>query len=325
MPLAVDTFAIYQELVPLFGEEAAKALTTVLSRIVADIAQTVTKEEFQELRAVVAELAETQKRTEKEIRALNEAQKRTEEQVQKLTTRVDELAEAQKRTEEQVQKLTLRVDELAEAQKRTEEQVQKLTLRVDELAEAQKRTEKQVQKLTARVDELAEAQRRTQEEVRALSEAQKRTEQEVANLARGLRLTRKMVGGLSDTVGYVLEDRAIRGLPAILKDRLAITLTEPLRRGFVLGKNGEELELNIFGYGTRADGTPVTIVGEGKSRPGLRDLQKFRRLLEELKESHAVRGELLGVLVAYLVRPAVAAEAAAAGIEVVPSYELPLA
>jgi len=74
MPLVVDTFAIYQELVPLFGEAAAKGLTTVLGRIVNDLAQTVTKEEFAELKAVVQELA----------------------------TRMEELAEAQKRTEQRV-------------------------------------------------------------------------------------------------------------------------------------------------------------------------------------------------------------------------------
>jgi len=45
--------------------------------------------------------------------------------------------------------------------------------------------------------------------VAELAEAQKRTEEEVRQLAKGLRETRQMVGGLSDTVGCVLEDRAI--------------------------------------------------------------------------------------------------------------------
>src|SRR5713226_3734896 len=84
----------------------------------------VRRQDIDELRAVVRELAEAQKRTEQRVEELAEAPKRTEQ-------RVEEWAEAQKRTEQ-------RVEELAEAQKRTEQ-------RVEELAEAQKRTEQRVE------------------------------------------------------------------------------------------------------------------------------------------------------------------------------------
>ncbi len=87
----MDTFRIYQELVPLFGEAPAKGLTLVLSQIVNDLAQTVSKAEFAELRAVVSELAAAQKRTEERVEELAAAQKRTEEAVR-------ELAEALKET-----------------------------------------------------------------------------------------------------------------------------------------------------------------------------------------------------------------------------------
>jgi DNA repair exonuclease SbcCD ATPase subunit len=88
--------------------------------------ESVNKEDFRELKGIVKDLAEAQKRTEKKIEELAEAQKRTEK-------RVEELAEAQKRTEK-------RVEELAEAQKRTEK-------KVEELAEAQKQTEKEIKTL----------------------------------------------------------------------------------------------------------------------------------------------------------------------------------
>ena len=68
--------------------------------------ETVTKREFNELKQVVKELAD--------------AQKRSEERLSRLETVVAELAEAQKRTEQ-------RLNELAEAQKRTEEEIRKLT------------------------------------------------------------------------------------------------------------------------------------------------------------------------------------------------------
>ncbi|MCI0557899.1 MAG: hypothetical protein MN733_05345, partial [Nitrososphaera sp.] len=72
----------------------------------------VTRSDFTELRIVVRELAEAQKRTELRVEELAEAQKRTE-------LRVEELAEAQKRPEQELQDLKQVVRELAEAQKRT--------------------------------------------------------------------------------------------------------------------------------------------------------------------------------------------------------------
>ena len=74
----------------------------------------VTKEDFSELKSILKELAEAQKRTE-------EAQHRTE-------LRLEELAEAQKRTEMRVDSLSQKMEELAEAQKRTEEEVRKLAI-----------------------------------------------------------------------------------------------------------------------------------------------------------------------------------------------------
>jgi len=107
----------------------------------------VRRQDFDELRATVQELAE--------------AQRRTEQRVDRLEVAVQELAEAQRRTEQ-------RVEELAEAQRRTEQ-------RVEELAEAQRRTEQ-------RVEELAEAQRRTEEVVRQLVEFQIRAEKRLDRL-----------------------------------------------------------------------------------------------------------------------------------------------
>jgi len=238
MPLVVDTFAIYQELVPLFGEAAAKGLTTVLGRIVNDLAQTVTKEEFAELKAVVQELA----------------------------TRVEELAKAQKRTEQ-------------------------------------------------RVEELAEAQR-------ALAQAQKRTEEEVRSLAVALKQTRKMVGGLSDAVGYTLEDRAIRSLPGLLPELAGLSPEGPFARRWVRDREGELVELNILGYARRGSGEVVTLVGEAKARARVKDVDNLQRLLAQLAGSEVVRGELVGVLVAYQVRPEVEEKARQAGVLLIPSYRL---
>ena len=90
--LVIDTLQIYQDLAESLGEAAARKLAAALGTIYRELQQTVTKEDFQDLRKTVSDLAEAQKRTETRLEELAEAQKRTE-------ARVEELAEAQKRTE----------------------------------------------------------------------------------------------------------------------------------------------------------------------------------------------------------------------------------
>jgi len=123
----INTFEIFQNLKETFGEKEATVLTNLLIKMYNDINQTVTKAEFQELRVVVNELAEAQKRTEERVEELAQAQKRTEERVEELAQRMEELAQAQKRTEERVEELAQRMEELAQAQKRTEESIKELT------------------------------------------------------------------------------------------------------------------------------------------------------------------------------------------------------
>ncbi|WJI24068.1 hypothetical protein MZ909_12855 [Thermosynechococcus sp. B0] len=127
------TSALEEKLRTAFSPEQAHLLAEVIREAYDDL---VKAKDFNELKAIVADLAQ--------------AQKRTEERVDQLTVTVAELAEAQKRTEERVDQLTVTVAELAEAQKRTEE-------RVDQLAAAQERTERAVKQLARQVGGLSEA------------------------------------------------------------------------------------------------------------------------------------------------------------------------
>ncbi|WP_369017998.1 hypothetical protein QBE54_09710 [Thermatribacter velox] len=155
----------------------------------------VTREDFSELKGIVAELAQAQR----------------------------ELVEAQKRTEARLDGLTVKVEELAEAQRKTETRLDSLTVRMEELAEAQKRTEQ-------RVEELAEAQKRTEQKVEELAEAQRRTEEEVRTLAVGLKRTREDLGGLSRSFSYAFENEAYRMLPKLLEEKYGIRLKEKMVR-----------------------------------------------------------------------------------------------
>ena len=272
----------------------------------------VTKEDFSELKSIVRDLAEAQKRTEeaqqrteKRLEELAEAQKRTEEAQQRTEKRLEELAEAQQRTEK-------RLEELAEAQQRTEK-------RVEELAEAQQRTEK-------RLGELTEAQNRTEKRVEELSvsmkelaEAQKRTEEEIAKLSNGLRETRIQLGGLSRSFSYSFENEAYRNLPQVLHQKYGYEVIEKMVRADIGGK-----EINFFGKALK-DGKEFYIVGESKIRLDEGDWRRevFADLESKIDAVRNVYGDvsILPILVTHFATNAFIDEAAQKGIIVVQSYE----
>lgn len=258
----------------------------------------VTREEFEDLKEVVRELAQ--------------AQARTEQRLDRLAEKVEELAEAQARTERRLDSLAARVEELAEAQKRTE-------ARVEELAEAQKRTE-------ARVEELAEAQARTERrldsltvKVEELAEAQRKTEVKLATLTDEHRKTREMLGGLAHTVGYRLEDEAIWALPHLLARDFGMEIESPLVRTFLEAAPNRYVEVNIWGHGV-VDGRRVAILGEAKSQLKKRDVDGFLKTMAKVREISGM--EVFPVLVTYQASPKVRQAAAEKGIKVYLSYEL---
>ena len=151
----IDTLKIYQDLAEPLGEAAARKLADALGSIYTDLQQAVTKEDFRELKATVAELAE--------------AQGRTEVRLDTLTVRMGELAEAQGRTDK-------RIADLVEAQGRTEARLETLTVRMGELAEAQARTDQ-------RMGELVEAQGRTEQALEKMAEGMDALRQEVGGLS----------------------------------------------------------------------------------------------------------------------------------------------
>ncbi|MCL6560381.1 MAG: hypothetical protein K6U74_16620 [Firmicutes bacterium] len=114
-----ETRDIKQRFYTYFDRNQASVLADMYEILRLQLSDVVRARDFNELKEIVRELGE--------------AQKRTEARVDKLAEKVEELAEAQKRTE-------AKVEELAEAQKRTE-------AKVEELAEAQKKTEQSVKAL----------------------------------------------------------------------------------------------------------------------------------------------------------------------------------
>lgn len=171
---------------------------------------------------------------------------------------------------------------------------------VKELAEAQK--------------ELAEAQKETNRELKELAEAQKETQKEIQKLTIAIDDTRTNLGGLSDSVGYSLENEAYRGLPAYLREKHGIEVTERFIRTEIGGE-----EINILGIGKK-DGVKVLIVGEAELK--LRSVSKFTQLDRKVS---AVRREykedIIKILITHYASPSMIEKAKEKGIIVIQSFE----
>jgi len=104
----IDREALLAELRRVFDLPTAEALLAVLDKVAAQVRQAgVTREDFGELKRIVAELAEAQRGTQEWVKELAAAQARTEK-------RIEELAVAQARTEQALEKLSRQVGGLSE-------------------------------------------------------------------------------------------------------------------------------------------------------------------------------------------------------------------
>jgi myosin heavy subunit len=256
-----------RKLETVFNEKQSSVLAEVINDAYSDLVKT---SDFNELKGIVKELAEAQKSSEKRLT--------------RLEVTVSELAEAQKESEKRLTRLEITVSELAEAQKESEKRLTRLEVTVSELAEAQKESEKRLTRLEVTVSELAEAQRKTEEELRELVQEHKKT--------------RQQLGGLSATVGYVLENDAYKGLPGLLKRDYEVVITSRLKRQFVKDNKGNYIEINIFGEASQA-GNKVFIIGEGKSQLSKKGVDEFIR--KKLKRVEGVYTEIFPLLITHMI------------------------
>jgi predicted nuclease with TOPRIM domain len=295
----LNTYQIYEELLQTMGDDTARVLTRTLGRVYEDLQNTVTKTEFGELKAVVAKLAD--------------AQLRTEARLDVVAQRINELAQAQLRTEARLDALTQRVDslaqrmeELVEAQRRTDARLDALTQRMEELAEAQRRTDARLDALTQRVDSLAQR-------MEELAQAQKKTEECLQALIGRVDKVEQRLEGLSNSVGYSLEDRAYKALPSLLEAHGIRVTSRVIRRYF------GEIQINIFAHAQK-DGQDIAVIGECKVRPSKKEIDKFLKLADMVCRDAGFRDRVL-VFVANDYHPNVEAYLQDKGILYFWSYE----
>jgi myosin heavy subunit len=283
-----------------FTPNQARVLASAITQAYQDLVKT---SDFNELKEIVRDLGEAQKRTEIKVEELTEAQKRTE-------TRMEELAEAQMRTE-------TRMEELAEAQKRTETRMEELTeaqkrteTRMEELAEAQKRTE-------TRMEELAEAQKRTEIAVLKLTESQSKLTESQSKLTESQLEVRQTVGSLAETMGLLLENDAYRNLPAFLEREHNLIITRRMIRPII---GGEEID---FLAEAKRGKTPVLVVGEAKTKLDAQDVTQLQQKVEAVKAHYKkLNGhEILPLMIVHRAREKEIRNAKKKGVIVVQSFE----
>ena len=292
----------------------------VLFELVALIYEQVMKAmDLSEVKAVIKELADAQRRTEERLIAFERA---TEENFNKvwtaigeLTNKVDQLAEAQRKTEERLNEFEKRTEEnfarvweaierLTEAQRKTEERLNQLALRVDELTE--------------RLNQLAEAQRDMAEKMSKLIDAQMQLEDSLAKLLGRMKTTEERIEWIFSSIGFTIEDKSLKALPELLK-REGITVEGNLVRRYY--KIGDEYnQLNIYGWG-RKDGEKILILGEIKTRASRKEINEFIKLADKVKKSEGNPTVFL-VFVAYDYRPEIEEYLKEKGIKYFWSYEL---
>ncbi len=290
---------LFRRFLSAFDEPQADILADTLGLIAGQIrGEFATREDIQDLKESIRELAEAQARTEETLRKYQEA---SEARFARIEAALDRLAEAQARMEERVTRLEEAVARLAEAQARTEAQIR-------ELAEAQARTEEEFRKYR----EASEARfARIEAALDRLAEAQARTERKVDKLAQ-------QVGGLSETVGGDIEDIAYIVIHKVLQREKGWQVGE-LKRVWQEW-DGRKREVNIFGE-ARDPARPeqrIWIVGEAKHNLTLREVEKFARIVEIARRN--LQGEIFPVCFCYRARPEVQERIQELGFSTVFSY-----
>ncbi len=173
--------------------------------------------------------------------------------------------------------------------------------------------------------ELIEAQKRTEEAVNKLAEAQKKTEEEIAKLTQRMGVFEKRLEkveerleGISNSVGYSLENSSYKALPRLLEERFGIRIKDRLIRRYV-SVGAKEVQINIYGE-ARRNGSEILILGECKVRPSKKEIARFEKYAKRIAQ-HMGKEAFL-VVVAHDFTPSIERLLREKGIVYFWSYEL---
>ena len=312
----LNTDDVKRRLGGAFTRDQAAILTSLLSELHVGLATSV---DMEDLKDAVKALAVAQARSEERLEGV-------ENRMDRVEATLDRLATAQARSEKRLEGLEHRMDRveaaierLEAAQARSEKRLEGLEHRMDRveaaierLEAAQARSEKRLEGLEHRMD-------RVEATLDRLATAQARTEEALKKLTEAHDETRKQLGGLSHTVGYILENEAYRALPALLKADHGIELEDRLIRTYLTTDRGYPVEVNIFGRGRR-NGREVVVLGESKSQLSAKNIDHF--IQGRLTRLEPLFEDVFAILVTHMISsPDVAAYAQERSIALYYSYQ----
>ena len=319
----LNTDDVKRRLGGAFTQEQVDVLTGLLSELHGGLATSV---DMEDLKDVVKALAVAQARAEERLEGvesrmdrveaaldrLEAAQARAEKRLEALESRMDRVEAALDRLEAAQARAEKRLEALESRMEGVEDRMDRVEAALDRLEAAQARAEKRLEALEDRMD-------RVEATLDRLAAAQARTEEALEKLTEAHDETRKQLGGLSHTVGYILENEAYRALPALLKAEHGIEVEDRLIRTYLTTDRGYPVEVNIFGRGRR-NGREVVILGESKSQLSAKHIDHF--IQGRLTRLEPLFEEVFAVLVTHMISsPDVAAYAQERGIALYYSYQ----
>ena len=312
----LNTDDVKRRLGGAFTQEQAGILTSLLSELHVGLATSV---DMEDLKDVVKALAVAQARAEERLEGVESRMEGVESRMDRVEAALERLEAAQARSEKRLEALEKRMEGV-------ESRMDRVEAALDRLEAAQARSEKRLDRVEATLERLAAAQARSEERLdrveatlERLAAAQARTEEALEKLTEAHDETRKQLGGLSHTVGYILENEAYRALPALLKADHGIEVEDRLIRTYLTTDRGYPVEVNIFGRG-RKNGREVVILGESKSQLSAKHIDHF--IQGRLTRLEPLFEDVFAVLVTHMISsPAVADYAQERGIALYYSYQ----
>jgi len=153
-----------------------------------------------------------------------------------------------------------------------------------------------------------------------LAKAQEKTEKELQKLTKAVVHLQSEVGGLSNRFGYILEDRAIKTLPRLLKQDFDIEIKTMIRDCIEYDEKHFD-EINILGYGQK-DKKDILVIGEAKYQLANKHIHQFLVMLDRIKT--VKKESLFPLFVCASADPSVRKYAEGLGIKLYFSYQLDL-
>ncbi len=240
-------------------------------------------ENQEELRKIVAELAKGQEELRKTVAQLSQEMIELKNTVAQLSKDQEELKKIVAELIRDQQELKKTVAQLSREMIELKNTVAQLSQEMIELKNTVAKLAKDQEDLRATVAELSKVVESLAESVKKLQEEHKKT--------------REQLGGLSHTVGYILENKAYKHLPRLMKEE-NIEVIGRLKRGFIEYSEFSYDEVNIFGK-AKVDGSEVFIIGESKTQLNKKHIDEFLRKLERVQEY--LNAPVIPVMVTHMV------------------------